>query len=329
MGTFYPWLFGDQPGISLAASELERIITMRMLTSAICALSLAACGGGGGDSGSGTPAPSPESQRITAENAAILRTADTLLMSDIYTAFAPPASGIYTPSNQPVFDGITTRCSGETCIVSVPPTGQYGPVDLSELSTFDTYELTGYRGDLPIFYGRSSDTTATTRQSEHGFGSWLDHSGFAVPVVNASNDSGAGYAAFSALSYGNDSGSRPLGGTASWAGAMEGFKAVPGRSSSVGRDFQNVSGDARVTVDFFDATADVAFTGIVNRHTRRSEAPMYWTDLGINHTGRFAAPVDAFGKTTLIGTFYGPGHAEVGGVFERDDVVGAFGAARD
>ena len=36
----------------------------------------------------------------------------------------------------------------------------------------------------------------------------------------------------------------------------------------------------------------------------------------------------ALAASDIKATFYGPNHEEVGGVFERDNIVGAFGAKR-
>ena len=48
---------------------------------------------------------------------------------------------------------------------------------------------------------------------------------------------------------------------------------------------------------------------------------MQWSGLAIGTDGRF-------GASDIRATFYGPNHEEVGGVFERNNIVGAFGAKR-
>ena len=45
-----------------------------------------------------------------------------------------------------------------------------------------------------------------------------------------------------------------------------------------------------------------------------------------------ASDIDIRGKaigTGIYGRFHGPGHEEVGGVFRRDGITGAFGAGRE
>lgn len=90
----------------------------------------------------------------------------------------------------------------------------------------------------------------------------------------------------------------------------------------------DVLGDATVTVDFGTSAAAVAFTRVRNTDTNAALPSMRWAGLPIAADGRFAAPRDSFGRVTLIGTFYGPAHAEVGGIFERNEIAGAFGARR-
>ena len=51
---------------------------------------------------------------------------------------------------------------------------------------------------------------------------------------------------------------------------------------------------------------------------------MAWTGLALTDGG---FETGAAGDS-ISGRFYGPDHEEVGGVFERNRIVGAFGAAR-
>ena len=107
----------------------------------------------------------------------------------------------------------------------------------------------------------------------------------------------------SGFSFGNDSGSRPVGGSAIWTGAMTGADL----------EFQNaVQGDAAVTVDFERNNAGVAFTNIKDLGTRSGLPSMEWSGLAIGADGRF-------GASDIRATFYGSNHGEVGGVFERNN----------
>ena len=89
-----------------------------------------------------------------------------------------------------------------------------------------------------------------------------------------------------------------------------------------------IRGDADVTVDFGlgAVTADVEFSDIANVETGQRRDAMAWRGMVVKGGGfawRNAAPDDA-----ISGRFYGPNEEEVGGVFERDGVAGAFGGKR-
>jgi hypothetical protein len=52
---------------------------------------------------------------------------------------------------------------------------------------------------------------------------------------------------------------------------------------------------------------------------------MNWQDIPLA-SGSFQS---GSGRNQISGQFYGPNHEEVGGVFERNQVIGAFGAKRE
>lgn len=94
-----------------------------------------------------------------------------------------------------------------------------------------------------------------------------------------------------------------------------------------------IEGDAIVTIDEFSRpVVDVAFTGLVDRNTGRSRPSMSWSDLPLAE-GVFASPglerEFPASNPGLVGQFYGPNHEEVGGVFVRNQISGAFGASRE
>ena len=150
---------------------------------------------------------------------------------------------------------------------------------------------------------------------EIGYGAWLDHNAFSTSLTTYYSGavSDGSYAALVAgYSLGDDSGSRPVGGSATWTGQMTGASL----------EFQHaVQGDAAVTVNFARNDAGVAFTNIKDLGARSGLPSMEWSGLAIGTDGRF-------GASDIRATFYGPNHEEVGGVFERNNIVGAFGAKR-
>ena len=84
--------------------------------------------------------------------------------------------------------------------------------------------------------------------------------------------------------------------------------------------FTTVQGDAVVGVDFAAYDVDVAFTNILDLQTGTRRSPMYWDNLTMS--------AGTFQGAGIYGRFYGPNHEEVGGVFERNQISGAFGATR-
>lgn len=123
-------------------------------------------------------------------------------------------------------------------------------------------------------------------------------------------------------SIGQLSGTNPVEGNATWEGVM-----VGGRIGETADFGDPVRGDATLTYDFANTDLDVAFTNI--RSIRDVEVPatypnMTWENLPVRN-GRFGG---GFDDPTLEGRFYGPNHEEVGGIFQRNRIVGAFGAQR-
>ena len=84
-----------------------------------------------------------------------------------------------------------------------------------------------------------------------------------------------------------------------------------------------VSGHANVNFNVRNEgdTVDVTFSNIVNMNTGVAVAPMGFENIGIGRERTFGAPA-------IQGSFYGPNRDEVGGVFEKDGIVGAFGSTR-
>ena len=125
-----------------------------------------------------------------------------------------------------------------------------------------------------------------------------------------------GWQIWNAASVGVESGSNPVSGSATWTGAMVGRVRVPHDAEQPGA---LVLGDSRLTFDFQMNDIDVAFTDI-RSDDGTSYADLTWDNIPTEN-GRF-------GFEGVQGSFYGPHHEEVGGVFERNQIIGAFGASR-
>ena len=86
-----------------------------------------------------------------------------------------------------------------------------------------------------------------------------------------------------------------------------------------------IQGDAEIDIDDFNnPDVDIRFTNIYDLDAGNTRASMSWNNISVSN-GAFTTGSDA---NQIQGKFYGPNHEEVGGIFERNNVVGAFGAKR-
>lgn len=295
-----------------------------IMLSAGCFLS--ACGGGGqgvmpnvrdgpmDDSMTMTP---PTANDIRETLARIGSTADHLLMTDV-VGTSRSQSQANTRSD--------TVCQGMTCTTDLLSLGVVTfTKTVSDFTSFDAEAIVrpgalihGVPSGEIRFQVTVEDPASQSRATtDHTvFGGWLEHNAFGV-FLNDARVTIAGESsreeALEAFSLGNGSGTNPVSGSATWRGAM------------VGRDdanpAQTVTGQAALTYDFGDNTVDLTMSQI---RGPRTYADMTWQGLGVSD-GRFASGSDS---NSLEGAFYGDNHEEVGGVFERNEVIGAFGATR-
>ena len=250
--------------------------------------------------------PTPEEQ-ARETNAAIVGAANTLLMGDRLGYFATDDE----------VERTNTTCRGDTCAAGFIPlsgAGGFG-VEGSELTL-----LRERRGVSLVRQERSG-----ADRGYEAYGGWLEHSLFGTRLTLFTDEAGPsrGASIVSSYSLGFSTGENPSDeGSARWEGLMLGrdLRASAGRG-------QVIRGDADVTVEFGVAavTADVAFTDIVNIETGAAQNDMAWRGMALEDGGfaRRNAPGD-----TVSGRFYGPSEEEVGGVFERDGIAGAFGGRR-
>ena len=251
--------------------------------------------------------PTPE-ERAREMHAAIVGGANTLLMGDRLGYFA----------TDDAVERTNTTCRGDTCAVGFISVGR-----ASGFSVQDS-ELTLLRERRGVALVRE-ERSASNRGYE-AYGGWLEHSLFGTGLALFTGEAGPsrGASVISSYSLGFSTGENPGAGegSARWEGLMLGrdMRASAGRG-------QVIRGDADVTVDFGSSaiTADVAFTDIVDIETGNLKSDMAWHGMAVNEGGfaRRNAPDD-----TISGRFYGPNEEEVGGVFERDDIAGAFGGRR-
>lgn len=186
-----------------------------------------------------------------------------------------------------------------------------GLSDLSGSTVTVGSELHGIRNGQVS--GRS--TVDTVMADYRVYGGWLDTNFFGVVRGNwsgtLSGQSLNGLETLYAFSTGNESGSNPMTGSATWTGLMVGLHKD--------RPTEPITGQTQATYSFTDQTMDVSMTGLTRGH-----ADISWENLRVSE-GRFSAGSD---NNSIAGSFYGSSHGELGGVFERNSIMGAFGATR-
>lgn len=215
-------------------------------------------------------------------------------------------------------DRNSVLCQGKTCISTATSPIRPGSFSIDHVDIELLPELGGVR---PVIENFSNDDLAVDV-----YGIWLEHSFHAIERVryHVPEDLPAEPTRLFTYSVGSSTFDNPRSadGSARWVGLMVGRDVTTSPQRG-----QLVNGDASVTVSFGEqaATADVAFFGILNLENGARTPDMAWRDLAIENGGfdRRDARDD-----TISGRFYGPGHAEAGGVFERNGIVGAFGARR-
>ena len=217
-------------------------------------------------------------------------------------------------------------CNGDTCGSIAPsPVGFQITISTSDLEYADPdaeYQVIGTHRGVRISQGEGPTEISGYSLDRYGYGGWLNHSFFVVESAGVSEGLLQGTMLGYSYSVGEATGSNPAPavGGGSWTGVMVGMDvsgtAAPG---SV------VQGDAEITInDFADPMVGVAFTNIHNLVSESTYDDMTWSDLTLTD-GSFK---DGTVGDSISGQFYGPGHEEVGGVFERNGILGAFGGDR-
>ena len=285
----------------------------KILAAVAAALMLSACGGGGGSSSGDSDGQQPvvnispiiaatggdplnlSSSQIKAELRPILSGADTLLATDVHFV----GGGRYA--------GVT--CQGSTCS-ALGSTIYISDFDVDSA----TYEAVMTRHGVKIAQGTGSASVGEGTETYLLYGGWLEHSAFLVEAdiyeEGGETRGGIAYGTF----FGDATGSAPVAGSAIWRGVMVAGEMLRQEA---------MQGDATLTADFAASNIDVAFTNIHEVDTGAARASIRFADVPMTGDG-FASRANG----RIEGKFYGPGHAEAGGIFERGHTIGAFGAKR-
>ena len=156
------------------------------------------------------------------------------------------------------------------------------------------------------------------------YGAWLNHAAF-NNIIGTATVAGVTLQTAYNVSFGDhtDSGTNPVV-DGVWNGVMLGNT----RHTTLDPTIRPLRGDATVKFALATNTLDVMFTKIVYLDTNQSltDDEISWSGLAVAN-GSFERRNDVLGHIT--GTFYGPDHAEVGGVFTHPSAIGAFGAKKE
>ena len=245
-----------------------------------------------------------------------LRETHVTIVSGANTLLRGDRLGYFTSDEE--LERVRVACEGDRCGI--------GFISVNRVSHFsvEDVELTPLRerrGVTLVHEGLSRPY-----YHSEAYGGWLEHSFFRTQRTLFTQDANPdqGGTVVSNYSLGFSTGHNPsaVEGSARWEGLMLGrdMRASPSRG-------QTIRGDADVTVDFGagGVTAHVAFADIVNIETGEVHGDMAWRSLAVEDGG-FARRNAA--DDTISGRFYGPAEEEVGGVFERGGIAGAFGGRR-
>ena len=259
-------------------------------------------------------ASSPEPTQPTADELArasyarIVSGANVLLLGDVLGYFG----------TDDTVERLGTRCRDDTCAIGFSwfsLAGDFGVEDFE-------LELPGERRGVSLVV----ETASWSDFDVHVYGGWLEHSFFASETTlhNQADHPERGITTVHSYANGFSTGENPSGveGSARWEGVVIGRDM----SASASRG-QVILGDADVTLEFGGSavTADVAFTEMANIETGERRDNMAWRGMAVENGGfaRRDAP-----DNTISGQFFGPDEEEVGGIFERDGIAGAFGGTR-
>ena len=287
-------------------------------------LSLAACSGGGDGvseralttaeirelTGLSAPPESPEAQYRPAE---ILARSDSLVLSTMH--------GETGDAEIPTFRFLS-QCGGTQCIVTEPLSGTVDTIELANTPLRQGAPTAfGSKHGIVLVWESSNDTGADLAS----LGAWMEDSSFAILNESQTGDEGA-VDVWYGITVGELSRTAPTG-SASWLGILVG---TPVTGDARG---ERLVGDAALTYDFpagsdgSGPSLDVVFGGIKNidRGTAHAIETVLFSNLAVGPDGTFASGRSG---ARIQGGFYGHGHAEVAGIFEQSEIVGAFGATR-
>ena len=326
---------------------------LRLTTITLSLTLLVACGGGGGSSGA-TPTTNP-TVNLERLPTPLIEASQVGRVRQLVGGMAPP-QGAPTPSeieskvveiagdsDALLFSEIATGGINAsrmiTCIPGMsmcttmidmgmgagPEGGEEAPEDIDgpilfhgggSLTGFnDEYSIVMTDGMIPLVQARAAGRRAGVGRIEYrSYGGWMDNSVFVIEYQNASGG-GEMQSRSASYSFGDATESNPTA-NGTWRGVVIGIHRQNGYT---------IQGDASIVFDMTDSMVDITFDSIKNLDDGSDIDDMMWMDIMVN-SGAFTS-TDAVGMNgSISGNFYGDLRQEIGGIFDRGGIIGAFGA---
>ncbi|MCY4450706.1 MAG: hypothetical protein OXC01_02035 [Immundisolibacterales bacterium] len=294
------------------------------------ALALSGCVGGSGDEGApsdeiaeagrrlgGLAEPGFTADEFAAGMETVAERANTLVLSDL--VYFTEIAGL------PASFRLSSNCTGDRCVQIEPFFDDTFEVSIEDIRTGDGVIDTLNPNPVGELHGvRTAHVRAFDRLqsgdsiSLRGYGAWIEHGTFLVTVGAVEGGDFMGATIVSSMSFGDSPNTIPDF-AASWNGIVAG---VDTSETDTAGNF--VQGKARIDLGtrLGETIVDVAFSGLHDLETGEGRDPLRWEDIVVTADGfTDGASID--------GRFYGPDHEEAGGVFERGDLLGAFGATKE
>ena len=332
-----------------------RIFTMNTLRLTIITLSLTllvACGGGGSGGTSATriePLPSP---LIASANVEEIRTlvggtppdssapspsqigttvfgiaerSDGLRFKEIATGAIEASRTITCTPGDPMCNAVIVdgMCMGDACRPSYPIHEVDAPfffVGDEGLEGFNSqYSIVMTDETIPLLQAQAAGRIEGVGRLEfQSYGGWLQNSVFVIERQSAMRG-GEMVTRLASYSFGEAAGTNPTGtSSATWGGVMIGVH------SNTNHLVQGVAEIEILDLSLSSNFVDVTFSNVKNLHTGTAIDTFGWANLPLTDGGFSTSSQNG----SISGNFYGDGHEEVGGIFDRNDIIGAFGAKR-
>lgn len=269
------------------------------------------------------PFDAVEAQRLTSASAPAEEVADQVARA---AAIGPnidrlAVSTLHGETDNPALEtfAVPGVCTGTTCVFTEPTTTI--SVEINTENLLDTEDDVG---SVRAVLTRNGITLLEGSGGERGrdyrvYGAWMEHAGFAVETRHETERENIKITYRGGQAVGDSTGDAPSA-DATYHGVMVGTPATGDNSDDI------LQGDARLVYAFDTYSIDVHFENIKNldRNADHSVTEITFEDIVVIDNTYSVEHNDQM----LSGAFVGPAHAETAGVFEKDGVVGAFGAKK-